>query len=71
MLFRSDLSNSEYKAPVAWEHLLNNGYTDTKELRWLKDGNRFAVGIWAEPNSFNGWSAFYLGDEARKQLKGK
>lgn len=70
-LFAEDLSNSEYKAPVAWEHLLNNGYTDTKELRWLKDGNRFAVGIWEEPNSFNGWSAFYLGDEARKQLKGK
>lgn len=70
-LFAENLSESEYKAPVAWEHLLNNGYTDTKELRWLKDGNRFAVGIWEEPNSFNGWSAFYLGDEARKQLKGK
>lgn len=68
-LFAKDLSDKEFKGPVAREYISGSGNRRFDKLKWLRDGKRFVVGIWREPNSFQGWSVFYFGDEAKKRLK--
>lgn len=73
-LFAENLSAKESEMPVAWEFAVSNGHTRYAERSWLRDGKRFVLGGTGDrkPCVFQGregYSAFYLGDEAKKVLE--
>lgn len=67
-LFAEELSDREFTTAIVREYIKGDGNKRQNELKWLRDGGRFVAGI-REPKIFNGWSVFYLGDEAKKQQK--
>lgn len=73
-LFAENLSEKESEMPAAWEFVVSNGHVRYAERIWLRDGKRFVLGDTGDrkPCAFQGregYSAFYLGDAAKKVLE--